>query len=178
VEVCNRPTEHGLLAQKNNNEACAMRYATAMLAVLVAAITLDAETAAPIDVPGAKTLQVAIKSTAQRDLLAREDATAFVLGGLVRVQAGDRARSKTFTSTESARCPDWVLLCRITGHLSAGNKVYALNMIWKLPGLNVTFQGYNGGARNANGSLLIEADAITRERDQQEKSRQEQKQKL
>lgn len=37
------------------------------------------------------------------DLLARQDATAFVLGGLVRVQAGDRARTKAFTATESAR---------------------------------------------------------------------------
>jgi hypothetical protein len=118
------------------------------------------------------------------------------------------------------RCPDWVAGCTFTGHLSngrltavyvpttgldkqkdigaaltqkyknptqsfwkewtnaAGGKVYALNMIWRLQGLNVTFQGYNGGDRNANGSLLIETDAITREREQLEKAKQDAKQKL
>jgi hypothetical protein len=60
----------------------------------------------------------------------------------------------------------------------AGKKVYALNMTWNLPGLNVTFTGYAGGGRDAAGSLLIETDAITRERQQIEKARQEQKQKL
>ena len=412
-----------------------MRNAPALLAILVAAFALGAEVASTIDVPGAAVLKVAIKSPAERDLLARQDATAFVLGGLVRVQAGDRARSKAFTSTESvriaelenfrsgaensylqtlppqcgggrdceerfayyrcvgayelssefyraifdrfftadqqkvlaprlsnagtvwqgalgmarnshpfdqfpapsrecmgvagsssvrtagassgqtaaaataeataaddsvrraraagvdvtvlgltlgqpvslplcpersllgifgpdisqtcvvnnvelnalaadinallgtaateptilydltvqmptARCPDWVAGCTFTGHLSngrltavyvpttglnkqkdigaaltqkyknpnqsswkewsneAGTKVYGLNMTWHLQGLNVTFQGYNGGDRNANGSLLIETDAITREREQLEKTKQDAKQKL
>jgi len=60
----------------------------------------------------------------------------------------------------------------------SGDAVMSLNMSWNLTGLNVTLEGYPGGTREAFGSVVIEADAVTRQRAQEEKARQDQKQKL
>ncbi len=61
---------------------------------------------------------------------------------------------------------------------NAGKKLLGLEMSWNLPGLTVNFEGYVGGSRDATGSLLIETDAITRARAQQEKAQQAEKEKL
>ena len=83
-----------------------MRIAIALLTVLATVTAVGAESAATIDVPGAALLKVVIKSSSERDLLARQYATAFVLGNMLRAQAGARARTKAFTSAESARLAD------------------------------------------------------------------------
>jgi hypothetical protein len=51
-------------------------------------------------------------------------------------------------------------------------------MTWNLPGINVHFRGYTGGQRDGVGSILIETDAATRERDAAERARQAEKQPL
>jgi hypothetical protein len=56
--------------------------------------------------------------------------------------------------------------------------VQGLEMSWALPGLDVTFKGYSGGARDSNGSVLIETDAIARAVEQKDKEQQAKKQQL
>jgi hypothetical protein len=45
-------------------------------------------------------------------------------------------------------------------------------------GINAYFKGYTGGQRDGVGSILIETDAVTREREAAEKARQDAKQQL
>jgi hypothetical protein len=54
--------------------------------------------------------------------LARQDAIGFVLSGLVRAQAGERARTNAFTSAESAR------LAELEGFRSAAEKEYLASL--------------------------------------------------
>lgn len=59
-----------------------------------------------------------------------------------------------------------------------GDMVDSHDMTWKLAGINVHFRGYTGGQRDGVGSILVETDATTRERDAAEKARQAEKQQL
>jgi hypothetical protein len=80
-----------------------MRYPIALFAILGAASALAADSTATIDVPGAQAVQAAVKSSAQRDTYARQNAAAFVLDHIIYAQAGERARRNALTSAESAR---------------------------------------------------------------------------
>lgn len=119
------------------------------------------------------------------------------------------------------KCPDWVMACQFQGRLvdgrlvavfvltngldvqdqvaaaltkkyrawttkgwyhfvndTTGDKVDALDMSWALAGINVRFKGFTGGTRDAYGSVLVETDAVTRERANEEKARQDKKQQF
>jgi hypothetical protein len=79
-----------------------MRFIIGLLAVLLVQAAFGGQTAA-VEVPGAQAVRAAIKSGSARDQLARQSAAAFVLGNIVRVQAGERVKSGGLTAAESAR---------------------------------------------------------------------------
>ena len=105
-----------------SRESTHMRSIGVLLATLTSAVVLTAAAADPIDVPSAQVLKVAIKSSTPRDTWARQDAAAFVLGNVVRTQAGERAKTKAFTSAESARLAD------LDGFQSAAEKSYLASL--------------------------------------------------
>ena len=59
-----------------------------------------------------------------------------------------------------------------------GDEVDSHDIYWDLTGVNVHFRGYTGGQRDGVGSILIETDAVTRDREAAEKARQQEKQQL
>lgn len=79
-----------------------MRRVIGLLAALLVPAAFAAQTAV-VEVPGAQAVRDAIQSGSARDRLARQSAAAFVLGNIVRVQAGDRMKSGGLTAAESAR---------------------------------------------------------------------------
>lgn len=78
-----------------------MRCVIGLLAALFMSIAFGAQ--AVIEVPGAEAVRDAIQSGSARDRLARQSAAAFLLGNVVRVQAGERMKSGGLTAAESAR---------------------------------------------------------------------------
>jgi hypothetical protein len=59
-----------------------------------------------------------------------------------------------------------------------GDKARGMDLTCKQAGINVTFKGYTGGGNPGNGGLLIETDAMTRQRNAAEKARVDEKQAL
>ncbi|MGQ0384244.1 MAG: hypothetical protein ACT4UP_06145 [Gammaproteobacteria bacterium] len=59
-----------------------------------------------------------------------------------------------------------------------GDEVRGMDLSCRQAGINVTFKGYTGGGNPGNGGLLIETDAMTRQRNAAEKTRVNQKQAL
>lgn len=78
-----------------------MRRVIGLLAALFTSAAFGAQ--AVIDVPGAQKVRDAIQSGSARDQLARQSAAAFLLGNVVRIQAGERMKSGGLTAAESAR---------------------------------------------------------------------------
>jgi hypothetical protein len=78
-----------------------MRCIIVLLAALLVPAAFGAQPV--IEVPGAQNVRDAIQSGSARDQLARQSAAAFVLGNVVRVQAGERLKSGGLTAAESAR---------------------------------------------------------------------------
>jgi hypothetical protein len=78
-----------------------MRHVIGLLAALFMSAAFGAQ--AVIEVPGAQKVRDAIQSGSARDRLARQSAAAFVLGNVVRVQAGERLKSGGLTAAETAR---------------------------------------------------------------------------
>jgi hypothetical protein len=78
-----------------------MRRVIGLLAAFFMSAALGAQ--AVIEVPGAQKVREAIQSGSARDQLARQSAAAFLLGNVVRVQAGERLKSGGLTAAESAR---------------------------------------------------------------------------
>jgi hypothetical protein len=79
-----------------------MRYVIVLLAALLVPAAFGAQTVA-VEIPGAQAVREAIKAGSARDRLARQSAAAFVLGNIVRVQAGERLKSGGLTAAESSR---------------------------------------------------------------------------
>ena len=59
-----------------------------------------------------------------------------------------------------------------------GDKVRGMDLTCRQTGINVSFKGYTGGGNPGNGGLLIETDALTRQRNAAEKARVDKKQAL
>ena len=78
-----------------------MRCIIGLLAILLVPAAFGAQPV--VEVPGAQAVRNAIQSGSARDRLARQSAAAFVLGNIVRVQAGERLKSGGLTAAESAR---------------------------------------------------------------------------
>lgn len=79
-----------------------MRFVIGLLAALLVTAAFGAQTAV-VEVPGAQAVRDAIQAGSARDRLARQSAAAFLLGNIVRVQAGERLKSGGLTAAESAR---------------------------------------------------------------------------
>ena len=59
-----------------------------------------------------------------------------------------------------------------------GDQVWGMDLTCRQTGINVTYKGYTGGGNPGNGGLLIETDAMSRQRNAAEKARVEKKQAL